>query len=93
VTACSRSRPPASSGSTNALWFYAAKGQRLLKKNADARVVTGISRSFLPGPFIYLTATLVALASPITSVIMYVAITLFYVAESSIFARSQHHIS
>jgi uncharacterized membrane protein len=77
----------------NALWFYAAKGQRLLKKDADARVVTGISRSYLPGPFIYLTATLVALASPIASVIMYVAITLFYVAESSFFGRSQDHIS
>jgi hypothetical protein len=51
-------------------------------------VVTGISRSYLPGPFIYLTATLVALASPIASVILYAAITIFYVLESSIFGRS-----
>ena len=72
----------------NTLWFYAAKGHRLLRKNADARVVSGISRSYLPGPFIYLAATLVALASPIASVIMYVAITLFYVVESSFFGRS-----
>jgi uncharacterized membrane protein len=72
----------------NALWFYAAAGHRLLKKNADARVVSGISRSYLPGPFIYLAATLVALASSIASVIMFAAITLFYVAESSLFGRS-----
>ena len=72
----------------NTLWFYAATGDRLLKPDADRRVVSGISRSYLPGPFIYLTATLVALASPIASVIMYAAITIFYVLESSIFGRS-----
>jgi len=72
----------------NTLWFYAATGDRLLKPDADRRVVSGISRSYLPGPFIYLTATLVALASPLASVIMYAAITIFYVLESSIFGRS-----
>jgi uncharacterized membrane protein len=72
----------------NTLWFYAASGDRLLKADADRRVVSGISRSYLPGPFIYLTATLVALASPIASVILYAAITVFYVLESSIFGRS-----
>ena len=72
----------------NTLWFYAASGDRLLKADADRRVVSGISRSYLPGPFIYLTATLVALASPIASVTLYAAITIFYVLESSIFGRS-----
>jgi uncharacterized membrane protein len=72
----------------NTLWFYAARGHRLLKKDADARIVSGISRSYLPGPFIYLIATLVALASPLGSVILYAAITVFYIAESSLFGRS-----
>ena len=36
-------------------------------------VVTGISRSYLPGPFIYLAATLIAFASPWASVILYLA--------------------
>jgi uncharacterized membrane protein len=72
----------------NTLWFYAAAGDRLLKPDADRRVVSGISRSYLPGPFIYLTAMLVALISPITSVILYAAITIFYVLESSIFGRT-----
>ena len=72
----------------NTLWFYASTRHRLLKPDADRRVVSGISRSYLPGPFIYLIAMLVALASPIASVILYAAITLFYVLESSIFGRS-----
>jgi hypothetical protein len=47
--------------------------------------VTGISRSYLPGPFIYLAATLIAFASPTTSVVLFMAIALFYVIESAIF--------
>jgi uncharacterized membrane protein len=71
----------------NAIWFYAAHRRRLLREDADPRVVSGISRSFLPGPWIYLTAALVALVSATASVILYAAIALFYVAESSFFGR------
>jgi uncharacterized membrane protein len=67
------------------VWFYAARGGRLLHEDADPRVVAGISRSYLPGPWIYLAATLIAFASSWASVILYLAITLFYVIESSIF--------
>jgi TMEM175 potassium channel family protein len=70
------------------VWFYAALKRRLLREDADPRTVSGISRSFIPGPFIYLAAALVAFASPGASVILYGAIALFYVAESSIFGRS-----
>ncbi|HXN63374.1 MAG TPA: TMEM175 family protein [Acidimicrobiales bacterium] len=72
----------------NILWFYASSGDRLLRKDADPRVVSGISRSFRPGPFIYLIATLCALFSPIASVILFGLITVFYIVESSIFGRS-----
>ena len=71
----------------NAIWFYAASGRRLLRADADERLVRGISRSFLPGAFIYLAATLVAFVSPTASVILYAAIALVYVLESSVFAR------
>jgi uncharacterized membrane protein len=67
------------------VWFYAARGGRLLHEDADPRVVAGISRSYLPGPWIYLAATLIAFASSWASVILYLAITLFYVIESSVF--------
>jgi uncharacterized membrane protein len=72
----------------NSLWFYAATGYRLLRRDADRRVVSGISRSYLPGPFIYLAATLMALASAVASIVMYLAIAVFYVVESSVFGRA-----
>ena len=67
------------------LWLYAARGRRLLRNDSDPRTVSGITRSYLPGSPLYLTATLVALASPLASVALYGAIALFYVIESSIF--------
>jgi uncharacterized membrane protein len=66
-------------------WFYASRGKRLLRPDADPAIVTGISRSYLPGPGIYLAATLIAFASPTTSVVLFMAIALFYVIESAIF--------
>jgi uncharacterized membrane protein len=70
----------------NALWRYAAHERRLLRTDADARVVAGISRSYLPGPFMYLAATLVALRFPLVSAGLFAAIAVFYVLESSLFA-------
>jgi uncharacterized membrane protein len=67
------------------VWFYASLGGRLLRDDADPRVVAGISRSYLPGPFIYLMATLIAFASSTASVVLYLAIAAFYVLESSLF--------
>jgi uncharacterized membrane protein len=71
----------------SAIWFYASIGRRLLRADADPRVVSGITRSYLPGPWIYLIATLVAFLSPAWSVGLYAAIALFYVLESSTFGR------
>jgi hypothetical protein len=49
--------------------------------DADPRTVAGISRSYLPGSFIYGGSTLIALASPTA------AVALFYALESSLFGR------
>jgi uncharacterized membrane protein len=68
-----------------AVWLYAIAGKRLLHEHSDPRTVSGITRSYLPGVPLYLTATLLALASPLASVALYAAIALFYVIESSIF--------
>jgi uncharacterized membrane protein len=68
-------------------WFYASVGGRLLRRDADHSVVSGISRSYLPGPWIYLAATLIAFASPTASVVVFMATALFYVLESSIFGN------
>lgn len=72
----------------NALWRYAAWGRRLIREDADQRLVSGISRSYVPGPIIYFVATVVALVNPWLSAALYVLIALFYVLESSVFGRS-----
>jgi len=66
----------------------AARGRRLLAAEADAREVSGITRSYWPGAFIYGAATLVALWSPVASVIVYALIALFYVLSSSLWSGS-----
>lgn len=68
------------------MWLYAVRGRRLLRADADPRLVAGITRSFLPGAPLYLGSTLLAFASPTASVSMYIAIAVFYVLESSLFA-------
>ncbi|HUL04163.1 MAG TPA: TMEM175 family protein [Gemmatimonadales bacterium] len=68
-----------------AIWLYASVGRRLLRADANERLVRGITRSYLPGPFIYLGATLLSLVSPTASVVLYGAIALFYVVETSLF--------
>jgi TMEM175 potassium channel family protein len=73
----------------NAVWLYASVGRRLLKHDADPRVVSGITRSYLPGPWIYLASTIVAAVRPTAGVILFGAIALFYVAESSLFGREE----
>jgi uncharacterized membrane protein len=73
----------------NVTWFYAALGKRLLRVDADTAVVSGITRTYIPGPWIYLTATLIAFASPVASIILFGVIALFYVLESSLFGGTQ----
>jgi hypothetical protein len=73
----------------NLLWFYAAAGRRLLRDDADPRVISGITRSYLPGPGIYLAATLVGLWKPVVSVVLFAAIAAFYMLESAVFGRRE----
>jgi uncharacterized membrane protein len=72
----------------NVTWFYASARRRLLRPDADAAVVSGLSRSYLPGPWIYLGATLIAFLSPTASVLLFLAIAVLYVLESSILGNA-----
>jgi uncharacterized membrane protein len=72
----------------NITWLYASIGRRLLRRDAHAGIVSGVTRSYLPGPWIYLAGTLIAFASPTASVVVFLAIAVFYVVESSIFGSS-----
>jgi uncharacterized membrane protein len=74
-----------------ALWMYGSR--RLLRPDADRREVTGITRSYLPGAPLYATATLIAFASPIASLIMFAAIALFYAISSAVFGRSEDTVA
>jgi uncharacterized membrane protein len=69
-------------------WFYASGRRRLLRADANPAIVSGISRSYLPGPWIYLGATLLAFLSPTASVLLFLAIAVFYVVESSLFGNA-----
>ena len=54
------------------LWMYGSR--RLLRADADPRVVSGITRSYLPGTPLYATATLLAFVSSLASLIMFAAV-------------------
>jgi uncharacterized membrane protein len=71
----------------DAVWFYAAIGRRLIRADADQRVVSSISRSFAPGIALYALATLSALISPWIAVALFAGLAAFYLLESSLFAR------
>ena len=73
----------------NITWFYASRGGRLLRSDANPAVVSGITRSYLPGPWIYLAAALLAFVSPAASVIAFLAIATLYVVESSILGNAE----
>jgi TMEM175 potassium channel family protein len=73
----------------NLLWRYAAWNRRLIREDADPQEIDGISRAYLPGPFIYGFATLVAFLSPEASAALYLAIAAFYAGSSSFFGREE----
>ena len=68
-------------------WFYAATGRRLIAETVDQRVVDGMTRSVIPGVPINAAATLVAVWSPYTALVLFAALALFYVVGSSLFGR------
>ena len=69
------------------VWLYGSR--RLLRDGVNRREVTGITRSYIPGSPSYAAGTLVALVSPIASLVIYVALALFYVVSSSLFGRDE----
>jgi TMEM175 potassium channel family protein len=68
-----------------AVWFYGSR--RLLRPDADMREVSGITRSYLPGTPMYALTTVVAFFSPITSLVIFGALAIFYAISSSFFGR------
>jgi uncharacterized membrane protein len=74
----------------NLMWRYAiGAGGRLLRADADRRVVDGITRSYRPGVAMYAGATIVGFFQAEVSATLYAAIALFYVLSSSLFGREE----
>jgi TMEM175 potassium channel family protein len=74
----------------NLMWRYAiGAGGRLLRADADRRVVDGITRSYRPGVAMYAGAAIVGFFQAEVSAALYAAITLFYVLSSSLFGREE----
>jgi uncharacterized membrane protein len=69
----------------SAFWHYGRL--HVLRPDADAKEVSGITRSFLPGLPLYLVAMLIAFASPVASVSVYAAIAVFYAISNTFFGK------
>jgi uncharacterized membrane protein len=72
----------------NAIWHYSIRAG-LLGPGADPREVSGITRSFVPGPFLYLAGTLIAFVSADVSLLVYAGLAVFYVVSSSFWGRRE----
>ena len=66
-----------------------AQALRELEREHELLAVSGITRSYLPGAPIYAIATLIALVSPVASLIIFGAVALFYAISSSFFGRDE----
>ena len=74
----------------NLMWRYAiGAGGRLLRPDADQRVVDGITRSYRPGVPMYAGATIVGVFQAEIGAALFAAIALFYVLSSSVFGRDE----
>jgi hypothetical protein len=72
------------------MWRYAiGAGGRLLRADADRRVVDGITRSYRPGVPMYAGAMVVGIFQAEVSAALYAAIALSYVISSSFFGREE----
>jgi uncharacterized membrane protein len=67
------------------LWRWMSTGRRLIRPE----ILDDITRSYTPGVAIYAGATLVALASPLASIGLYLAIALFYALPPSLYRRQR----
>ena len=71
----------------NVLWRYASGRRRLIAELVPDREVRAISRAFAPGVPMYVGCFLVAIWSPLGSVVLTLAIAAFYLPSAALFDR------
>jgi len=71
----------------NSWWRYASRGRRLIRNDVPDSTVRAISRAFNPGVPMYGIVLLVAVFSPLASVVLTFAIAAFYLPSGALFAE------
>ena len=71
----------------NLWWRYASAGRRLIGESVPDREVQAVTRAFNPGIPMYAVTFLVALASPVASVILTFLVAAFYLPSAALFSR------
>ena len=69
------------------IWFYAARGRRLIAETTAQEKVDALSRALIPAVPINAAATLVAVWSPYVALALFGALQVFYVLGGSLFGR------
>jgi uncharacterized membrane protein len=72
----------------NVWWRYASTGRRLIAESVPDSAVRAITRAFNPGVPMYAAAFVVAIASPLASVVLTFAIAAFYLPSAALFSRA-----
>ena len=72
----------------NAWWRYASANRRLIAEGVPEARVRAITRAFAPGVPVYAVTLLVAVASPLASVLLTLAIAAFYLPSAALFERA-----
>ncbi|MGH2976888.1 MAG: TMEM175 family protein [Gaiellaceae bacterium] len=71
----------------NVWWRYASRGRRLIDERTPDSALRAIDRAFTPGVPMYAAAFVIAIWSPLASVIFTLAIAAFYLPSAAIFDR------
>jgi TMEM175 potassium channel family protein len=72
----------------NIWWRYARTNRRLISKHASDAALEAVDRAFYPGVPLYGITLAVAFVSPLASVVITLAIAIFYLPSAALFERS-----
>jgi uncharacterized membrane protein len=72
----------------NVWWRYASRGRRLIGERTPDAALRAIDRAFAPGVPLYVAAFLIAIWSPLGSVVFTLAIAAFYLPSAALFSRA-----
>jgi uncharacterized membrane protein len=71
----------------NGLWRYARTDRRLIDSRVSDRELEAVDRAFNPGPPLYAIVFVVAVWSPLASVILTLLLAAFYLPSAALFER------